>query len=140
MPNDVYERVRADATHFLLRPGHEDPTVERVIETHDSYVVVEKEGHGRGARRRADRPALGPRVDGREADGERRPPVLGALYDAEAGSCSPTWFAGVASTCPSDELPRARTRTLIRSPTVSWLGEISSGTRPTHLMNTVRRP
>jgi len=44
VPNDVYERVRADATHFLLRPGHEDSTVERVIETHDSYAVVEKEG------------------------------------------------------------------------------------------------
>jgi hypothetical protein len=37
-------------------------------------------------------------IDGREAGGARRPPVLGAVYDAEAGSCSPTWFAGVAST------------------------------------------
>ena len=70
----------------------------------------------------------------------RRPPVLGAANELEAGSCSPTWFAGVASTCPSDELPRARIRTLIRSPTVSWLGEMSVGTRPCHLMNTVRRP
>ena len=44
MPTGVYERVRSDATHFLLSPGHEAPTVERVIETFDSYVVVEKEG------------------------------------------------------------------------------------------------
>ena len=44
VPAGVYERVRADATHFLLSPGHEEPTVERVIEAHDSYVVVEKEG------------------------------------------------------------------------------------------------
>jgi len=41
---DVYERVRSDATHFLLRAGHEDPTVESVIESHDSYVIVAKEG------------------------------------------------------------------------------------------------
>jgi hypothetical protein len=40
----VYERARSDATHFLLSPGHEDATFERVVETFDSYVVVEKEG------------------------------------------------------------------------------------------------
>ena len=45
----IYERVRSDDTHFLLRPGHEDTTVERVIETLDSYIVVEK--HGRDVER-----------------------------------------------------------------------------------------
>jgi hypothetical protein len=49
VPTSVYERVRSDDTHFLLRPGHEDTTVERVIETLDSYVVVEK--HGREVER-----------------------------------------------------------------------------------------
>ena len=44
VPKSVYERVRADATHFLLSPGHEDATVERVIETFDAYIVVEKNG------------------------------------------------------------------------------------------------
>ena len=44
VPTGVYERVRSDATHFLLSPGHEDPTVEHVIEVHDPYVVVEKDG------------------------------------------------------------------------------------------------
>jgi hypothetical protein len=44
VPAADYERVRSDATHFLLRPGHEEPTVERVIETREEYVVVEKEG------------------------------------------------------------------------------------------------
>ena len=44
VPTSLYERVRSDATHFLLRPGHEDATVERVIETFDSYVIVEKNG------------------------------------------------------------------------------------------------
>jgi hypothetical protein len=28
----------------LLKAGHEDPTIEDVLETHDSYVIVEKEG------------------------------------------------------------------------------------------------
>ena len=44
VPTSVHERVRSDDTHFLLSPGHDDATVERVIETFDSYVVVEKDG------------------------------------------------------------------------------------------------
>ena len=40
---DEYERVRADATRFLLRPGHEDTRVERVIERRGGrHNVVEK--------------------------------------------------------------------------------------------------
>ncbi len=37
-----YEEVRADGTHFLLAPGHEDAEVERVIDRRDEHVVVEK--------------------------------------------------------------------------------------------------
>ena len=44
VPMDEYVRVRSKATNFLLKLGHEDPTVERVIENHESYVIVEKEG------------------------------------------------------------------------------------------------
>jgi hypothetical protein len=44
IPKNVYERVRSDATHFLLHTGHENSTVEHVIETHDSYIIVEKDG------------------------------------------------------------------------------------------------
>jgi hypothetical protein len=39
---DEYEAVRADGTHFLLAPGHEEPDVERVIDRGDDHVVVEK--------------------------------------------------------------------------------------------------
>lgn len=39
-----YEHVRASATHFLLTPGHEIPTVEHVVERGASHVVVEKGG------------------------------------------------------------------------------------------------
>jgi hypothetical protein len=37
-----YERVRADGTHFLLTPGHDEPTVERVIGRTPGYWIVEK--------------------------------------------------------------------------------------------------
>lgn len=44
VPMSEYERVRSDSKQFLLKLGHEDPTVERVIEHHDTFVIVEKEG------------------------------------------------------------------------------------------------
>ena len=44
VPTGVYEETRAKPTHFLLRTGHEVPTVENVIVSYDSYVIVEKEG------------------------------------------------------------------------------------------------
>jgi hypothetical protein len=37
-----YERVRAVATHFLVRPGHLNPEIEVIIEQHARYWVVEK--------------------------------------------------------------------------------------------------
>jgi hypothetical protein len=39
-----YERVREAGTRFLVAPGHEDITIEQVIEAHGEYVVVEKDG------------------------------------------------------------------------------------------------
>ncbi|MBA3842330.1 MAG: hypothetical protein H0X39_06880 [Actinobacteria bacterium] len=39
-----YEHVRADGAYFLLAAGHEDIEVELVVETHDAYVIVEKDG------------------------------------------------------------------------------------------------
>ena len=40
---DEYERARADGTRFILRPGHEDTRVERVIERRGSRLaIVEK--------------------------------------------------------------------------------------------------
>ena len=42
-----YEHVRAEPARFALRAGHEDLEVERVVETHEAYLVVEKlEGPG----------------------------------------------------------------------------------------------
>jgi hypothetical protein len=39
----AYERVRSDPTYFIVRPGHEIPDVEHVVEQQDSYEVVCKD-------------------------------------------------------------------------------------------------
>jgi hypothetical protein len=41
---DTYSRVRAEPRLFFIRPGHEDPQIERVLERHRDYLVVEKTG------------------------------------------------------------------------------------------------
>jgi len=41
---EQYAHVRADGTHFLLVPGHEDIEIEQVVEARAAYVVVEKDG------------------------------------------------------------------------------------------------
>lgn len=41
-PLEEYERVRQKATRFLLRPGHEERRLERVVESRREYHVVEK--------------------------------------------------------------------------------------------------
>jgi len=42
----TYERVRADPTHFVIRPGHEIEDVEDVIETAPQYSIVRKRPGG----------------------------------------------------------------------------------------------
>jgi hypothetical protein len=39
-----YQSLRRVPTHFAVLPGHEISDVERVVEDHESYVVVEKFG------------------------------------------------------------------------------------------------
>ena len=39
-----YRRVRERVRLFFVRPGHEDPQLERVVERHEGYLVVEKTG------------------------------------------------------------------------------------------------
>jgi hypothetical protein len=42
MTLDEYRRVREDATTFAIVRGHEDPTVEYVVETTDRFAVIRK--------------------------------------------------------------------------------------------------
>jgi hypothetical protein len=45
-----YESVRAESTHFIVLPGHEDPRIERVVLVNERFLVVEKQGEaGRDA-------------------------------------------------------------------------------------------
>jgi hypothetical protein len=44
VPQAVHERVRQNPRHFLVRPGHERPELETVLERHRNYLVVEKTG------------------------------------------------------------------------------------------------
>jgi hypothetical protein len=37
-----YERIRAESTFFIIRPGHEIPDVEEVVEQNDEFHVVRK--------------------------------------------------------------------------------------------------
>jgi hypothetical protein len=41
---DEYEGIRRESTRFFVLPGHEDLSVERVIERTERYVVIEKIG------------------------------------------------------------------------------------------------
>jgi len=43
LPGSDYERVRGNSTHFFVVPGHELPDVETVIESHEEWVVIEKD-------------------------------------------------------------------------------------------------
>lgn len=44
VPLEEYERVRAHGDRFLVRPGHERPDVELVVDEGPGWVVVEKVG------------------------------------------------------------------------------------------------
>jgi hypothetical protein len=41
---DEYHRVRADATHFVVAPGHVDHDIENLVRDDERYLVVEKMG------------------------------------------------------------------------------------------------
>lgn len=42
MPATDYQRVRADNDRFVVVPGHEDAKIERVVERHERFLVVDK--------------------------------------------------------------------------------------------------
>ena len=39
---EVYEKVRSDSGLFFVRPGHEDGSVENVVDTGRDYMIVRK--------------------------------------------------------------------------------------------------
>jgi hypothetical protein len=43
IPLDDYQEIRARNDWFFVKPGHEKPDVEHIVERRDGYLVVEKE-------------------------------------------------------------------------------------------------
>lgn len=41
-----YERIHADPARFVAVPGHEEPSVESVVESHGDYIVIRKHEGG----------------------------------------------------------------------------------------------
>lgn len=50
----AYEAVRRFPTHFVVVPGHELQGLDRAIEEHDDYAVIEKIGVGATTAIRSD--------------------------------------------------------------------------------------
>jgi hypothetical protein len=38
----VYARIRQDPTLFAIKPGHDFPETERVVQKHDAFWIVQK--------------------------------------------------------------------------------------------------
>jgi hypothetical protein len=41
-----YEEVRSEPTRFLLAPGHDEPSIEQIVERTDEFEVVDKVAPG----------------------------------------------------------------------------------------------
>ena len=41
---DEYASIRRHPDRFIVAPGHEEPSVEHVVDARGTYLVVEKEG------------------------------------------------------------------------------------------------
>lgn len=52
---EIYLRVREHPRRFFVVPGHQDPQLERVIERHRAYLIVEKTGTAGEVAERAER-------------------------------------------------------------------------------------
>ena len=42
LPMDAYRSIRQDELHFFVKPGHEIPLAETVVERQQGYLVVRK--------------------------------------------------------------------------------------------------
>ena len=52
---ETYRRVRENARIVFLLPGHENPKLERVVEEHRGYLIVEKTGQAGDVAERTER-------------------------------------------------------------------------------------
>lgn len=43
----TYEPILNERYRFIVVPGHDEPAIERVVEQHETFVIVEKFGEAR---------------------------------------------------------------------------------------------
>ena len=55
---ETYEAIRANPRRFVVIPGHELPEAERIVDTHGSYLIVEKFGEAGEVAEQMVRPPL----------------------------------------------------------------------------------
>ena len=54
LSREEYEQLRSVSDHFALKPGHQHPDFERVIDRCDRYIVVDKVGQAEDVADRTD--------------------------------------------------------------------------------------
>jgi hypothetical protein len=54
LSRDEYEEVRTVSDHFAIKPGHEHPDFERVIDRRDRYLIIDKVGQAEDIADRTD--------------------------------------------------------------------------------------
>jgi hypothetical protein len=42
LKKSTYDKIHQNSMHFLLVPGHNIPSIERIVQSEDNYLVVEK--------------------------------------------------------------------------------------------------
>jgi hypothetical protein len=114
---DEYERIRSDATLFIVVPGHGTPDVEVVVEQRDEFTIVRKDKR-RDARSRS-RPIRGDRARGprRRArcsgvSGDREPLRPGAPIPTRPPRTSPQSPGRTLAPAPPPYAPRPAVGTI----------------------------
>jgi hypothetical protein len=54
LTREEYEQIRSAPDHFAIKPGHEHPDFERVLNNEERYAVIDKVGQAEDVARRTD--------------------------------------------------------------------------------------
>lgn len=54
LTREEYEQIRSVPDHFAIKPGHEHPDFERVLNNEERYAVIDKVGQAEDVARRTD--------------------------------------------------------------------------------------
>jgi hypothetical protein len=54
LTQEEYEQVRSVPDHFAIKPGHEHPDFERVLNQEERYAVIDKVGQAEDVAERTD--------------------------------------------------------------------------------------